>query len=168
MQRKDFTIAIAGLLVLALAIGVWLAPTGLGQAPSVTLTTLEGERIELDSLRGRPVLVTFWATSCATCIEEIPDLLALHEQFADQGLMIIGVAMSYDPPNLVKTFTERRALPYTIALDLDGSVAQAFDEVRVTPTNFLIDPDGRVVKKKLGLMDMTALRNQIAAMLARS
>jgi peroxiredoxin len=166
MQRKDLSIAIIGLLVLALAIGIWLAPTGLGQAPAVTMTTLSGERLTLDSLRGKPVLVTFWATSCGTCIEEIPDLVALHKQFSDQGLTIIGVAMSYDPPNLVKTFTERRALPYTIALDLDGSIARAFDEVRVTPTNFLIAPDGRIVKKKLGLMDMTAVRAQIDAMLA--
>ena len=165
MQRKDLSIALIGLIVLALAIGIWLAPTGLGQAPSVTMTTLKGEQLALDNLRGRPVLVTFWATSCGTCIEEIPDLVALHEEFADQGLTIIGVTMSYDPPNLVKTFSERRALPYTIALDLDGSVARAFDEVRVTPTNFLIAPDGRIVKRKLGLMDMTALRAQIAAML---
>lgn len=158
--------ALAGLVVLALAVGIWLAPTGLREAPAITLTTLQGERLALDSLRGRPVLVTFWATSCATCIKEIPDLVALHEQFAGQGLTIIGVAMSYDPPNLVKTFADSRQLPYTIALDLDGKVAQSFDQVRVTPTNFLIAADGRIVQKKLGLFDMDALRAQLTAMLA--
>lgn len=165
MQRKDIITAFIGLVLIALAVFTWLGTSGVRQAPDITLTTLKGEKLSMQSLRGKPVLVTFWATSCASCIKEIPDILKLHDSFADQGLEIIAIAMSYDPPNLVKNFTERRKLPYTIALDLDGSAAKAFEEVRVTPTNFLIAPDGSIAIKNIGLFNPQNMHNEIAAML---
>jgi len=165
MQRKDIISAVIGLSLIAVVIFVWLGPAGTRQAPDITLTTLKGEKLSMQSLRGKPVFVTFWATSCTSCIKEIPDILKLHDSFADQGLEVIAIAMDYDPPNLVKNFTEQRKLPYTIALDLDGSAAQAFEQVRVTPTNFLIAPDGRVVKKNIGLFNVEEMHEKIADLL---
>jgi peroxiredoxin len=165
MKRKDLISAVIGLTVIGLAVFVWLGPAGTRAAPDITLTTLNGEKLAMQSLRGKPVFVTFWATSCTSCIKEIPDMIKLHEAFADQGLEIIAVAMSYDPPNLVKTFTDKRKLPYTVALDLDGSAAKAFEQVRVTPTNFLIAPDGRIVIKNIGLFDVNEMHATIAGML---
>lgn len=168
MQQKNIIGVVIGLLLISLAGFVWLGPAGSRQAPDITLTTLKGERLSMQDLRGRPVLVTFWATSCSSCIKEIPDLLKLHAAFADKGLEIIAIAMSYDPPNLVKTFSEQRKLPYVVALDLDGRAAEAFDQVRVTPTNFLIAPDGRILKKNIGPFDSKDMHTTIAALLNKA
>ncbi|MEM7208481.1 MAG: TlpA disulfide reductase family protein [Pseudomonadota bacterium] len=167
MKTKDIAIgAVAALFISALAY-VWLAPAGFGSAPSVTFKTLTGEQIQLDDLRGKPVLVTFWATSCVGCMREMPHLIEMHHDLHAQGLEIIGVAMDYDPPNHVVETVESRQVPYTISLDIDGAIAAAFDQVRLTPTNYLINPDGRVVFKKIGEMDIAKLRDDIIQMLQK-
>ena len=112
------------------------------------------------------MLVTFWATTCAGCAKEMPHLVTLYEEFAPQGLEIISIAMSYDPPNQVLEMTKRKQIPYPIALDIDGSVANAFGNVTLTPTSFLIAPDGTIVKHKIGKMDMKKIKDYVIAMLA--
>jgi len=165
MNRRDRFALCGALLVITAAVALWLAPAGLGQAPAVTLKTIRGEAVELDELRGRPVLVTFWATTCASCMKEIPHLIELHETFHEQGLSIFAVAMSYDPPNQVLEFAETRRLPYDIALDVEGEVARAFDDVMLTPTTFLIAPDGRIVMHRIGLFDSDKVHAMIENML---
>lgn len=144
---------------------VWLSPGGLKQAPAVSIQTLDGNTVELASLQGKPVLVTFWATSCTGCVKEIPHLVDLYNEFAPQGLQLLAIAMSYDPPNHVVAMRDARQLPYTIALDLSGNAALAFGGVRLTPTSFLIAPDGRIVREKVGELDMNEVRAQLRAML---
>lgn len=165
MNRRD-SFALAGVIIIAIAAAIlWLAPTGLSQAPAATLKTIEGDVVELDELRGKPVLITFWATTCPGCMKEIPHLIELHEAFHEQGLSIYGVAMSYDPPNQVIEFARSRELPYQIALDIEGKIAQAFGDVMLTPTTFLIAPDGRIVMNKIGQFDTEHVRAEIEAML---
>ena len=165
MKTKDILI---GLFAVALLGGLGfllLAPSGLSKAPAVTLKTIDGETVELDALRGKPVLLTFWATTCSGCVKEMPYLVELHNTYGQQGLEVIGVAMAYDPPNQVLAMRERRGLPYTIALDLDSSAAQAFGDVKLTPTTFLIAPDGRIVYRKLGEFDHDFVAASIRDML---
>ena len=131
----------------------------------MTFTTLKGEKLNIGELRGRPVLVTFWATTCPGCLKEMPHLVELYEELGNAGFELIGVAMSYDPPNRVLELTTERQLPYPIALDLDGALAAAFGNVMLTPTSFLIDPDGRIIKHKIGEMDIGELRQQIENLL---
>ena len=155
---------LAGLFILAVAgvsFWLWLSPAGLKWAPDVTFTTLQGKRISMDGLRGRPVLVTFWATTCPGCLKEMPHLVELYEELGNGRFELIGVAMSYDPPNRVLELTTERQLPYPIALDLDGTLAAAFGDVMLTPTSFLIDPDGRIIRHRIGEMDMSELRREI-------
>lgn len=167
MKRKDILAgAIAAVLLGALAF-VWFAPgAGAQRAPDVEMVTLDGEELRLSELRGRPVLLTFWATTCPGCLAEMPHLIELHHELAAQGLAIIGVAMSYDPPEQVANLVERRQVPYHIALDSDGEVAKAFGDVRLTPTTFLISPEGRIVRQKIGEMDMHEVRPRIEQWLA--
>jgi len=139
--------------------------TGLKTSPDIALITLEGEELQLASLRGRPTLVTFWATTCNSCVKEIPHLIALYDEFAPQGLEIIAVAMDYDPPNRVLALRNARNIPYPIALDIHADAARAFGNVRLTPTSFLIAADGRIVYQRTGEMNMAALRRDILAML---
>ena len=119
----------------------------------------------MGELRGRPVLVTFWATTCPGCLKEMPHLVELYEELGNAGFELIGIAMSYDPPNRVLELTTERQLPYPIALDLDGALAAAFGNVMLTPTSFLIGPDGRIIKHKIGEMDINELRQQVESML---
>ncbi|MDR1424596.1 MAG: TlpA family protein disulfide reductase [Azoarcus sp.] len=119
-------------------------------APDIALTTLQGERLDTASLRGKVVLVNFWATTCTSCIAELPKLIATHEKFKARGLETLAVAMDYDPPEQVRAFVEKNALPFIVAPDARGAAAQAFGGVRLTPTTFLIDRQGRIQKKYLG------------------
>ena len=159
--------AIAGLaLVVVLAFAaVWFMPAGLREAPPLVGQTLDGRTLTLEQLRGKPVLVTFWATTCPSCVEEIPHLTELYRELNPKGLEIIGVAMAYDPPEQVRAMARQRQIPYPIVLDSEERIAREFDNVHLTPTSVLVSPEGRIVQYRLGLLDMPELRNTIAGML---
>ena len=168
MKAKD---RLAGFLALLLVAGtgyLWLSPSSLQRAPDIALKTLDGEVIDLAALRGQPVLVSFWATTCVGCIKELPHLIALHHELAPKGLQIVAVAMAHDPPNRVVAMRESHRIPYPIALDLDASIARAFGDISVTPTTFLIAPDGRVVTHHTGEMDIGKTRQQILNVLGQT
>ena len=143
-------LAIAGALVYAL--------TEKPAAPASTFTTLEGKSITLNDLRGKVVLVNFWATSCPGCVKEMPGLVQTYNQYKDRGFEIVAVAMSYDPPNYVANFAKTRQLPFPVALDVNGEHAHAFGDVQLTPTSFLIGKDGHIIEQKLGDMDFNKLK----------
>jgi peroxiredoxin len=129
--------------------------------PDVTFTTIAGKKIALKDLRGKPVIVTFWATDCPACIKEIPDLIDLHTQYHKQGLEIIAVAMYYDPPDHIVTMTKDQQLPYNVALDLKSEHAHAFGDVQLIPSTFLISPDGLFALKKTGVFDPAEMKTRI-------
>jgi peroxiredoxin len=131
------------------------------KAPDVTFTNITGKKIALKDLRGKPVIVTFWATDCPGCIKEIPHLIDLYTQYHKQGLEIIAVAMYYDPPNHVVTLTEDQQLPYHVALDLKAEHAHAFGDVQLIPSTFLISPDGLIDLKKTGAFDPAEMHTHI-------
>ena len=147
---------------------VWLAPAGLKDIPEITLLTIDGETLALANLRGKPLLLTFWATTCPACRKDMPHLIELYDELSPQGLEIIGIAMSYDKPSHVLSMRNARNIPYPVALDIDGAAAQAFGNVRLTPTSFLVAPDGRIVFHKTGAMDMPMLRKNILTMLKQA
>lgn len=148
---------IAAIAVLVLAIAGFFVFTQKPSAPDVAFTTLQGESFRTADLRGQVVLVNFWATTCTTCIKEMPALQRTHEKFAPRGYRTIAVAMDYDPPAQVKAYVERSGLPFTFALDARGEVARAFEGVRLTPTTYLIDKRGQIVQKYLGEPDFDKL-----------
>lgn len=169
MRLKDGITAALALGILAVLGIVWLSPTGTKQAPELTVTTTQSQEIRLADLRGRPVLVTFWATTCTSCVKEIPHLIDLYRELGPKGLEIIGVSMYYDPPIQVVEMIKRRGIPYPIVADVQKKVLRAFAlERAITPTTFLIAPDGRIVLQKTGLLDMEHLRAQIRSMLERA
>jgi peroxiredoxin len=148
-----------GLVVVAAAIGVsaylavWQAP----EAPQVRFKTLAGETLSTADLRGKVVLVNFWATSCVTCMAEMPRIVETYNKYKGQGFETVAVAMDYDPPNFVLSYVQQKALPFKVALDVDGAVARSFGNVRLTPTTFIIDKRGRMIKQYLGEPDFTQL-----------
>lgn len=165
MKPGNITIGVMAVVVIV-AIGyLTLPPAGPTASPAITLVTADGEQLALDSLRGRPLLVTFWSTTCSTCIQEMPHLIELHRELAPRGLEIIGIAMYYDPPNQVLAMRKSRNIPYTIALDMSAEAAQAFGDIRVTPSTFLIAPDGRIVYRQAGMLSMERVKKRILALL---
>ncbi|MFO1422943.1 MAG: TlpA disulfide reductase family protein [Candidatus Competibacteraceae bacterium] len=163
--NKETVVAGIALVVVLAVAAVWFMPTGLRPAPPLVGQTLDGHALTLEQLRGKPVLVTFWATTCPSCIEEMPHLIELYRELNPKGLEIIGVAMAYDPPEQVRTLVRQRQIPYPIVLDTQAQIAREFDNVRLTPTTVLISPDGHIVHYRLGLLDLPKLRKTIQEML---
>ena len=85
-------------------------------APQVSYTSLTGQQASTDSLKGKVVLVNFWATSCSGCVEEMPEIKKLHQQYGGRGLAVMAVAMSYDEPNYVIAYSRTHALPFFVCL----------------------------------------------------
>lgn len=142
--------AVIGALVIALA-GVGYATfTSSTPAPDVTFIDLKGQKVSTQSLRGKVVMVNFWATSCVTCVKEMPQMVETYNKYKGQGLEFVAVAMQYDPANYVINFTETRKLPFTVALDSGGDIARSFGDVSLTPTTFVIDKNGKIIKRYVG------------------
>ncbi|NWG75725.1 MAG: TlpA family protein disulfide reductase [Rubrivivax sp.] len=169
MKLSRPAVAVLAAVILAV-IGAlaWTSLTRLEPAPAVTYQLLDGSRVTTDDLRGKVVLVNFWATSCVTCVKEMPDIAATHEKFRDRGFETIAVAMSYDPPAFVSRFAETRQLPFAVAIDNTGEIARGFGDVRLTPTTFLINKRGEIVKRYVGEPDFAALHVLVDRLLAAS
>jgi len=166
MKFRTALISISvAILLSVLAYQLW-KPAGPQVIPDITLVTTRGEKIALDKYRGEPLLVTFWATTCTTCMQEMPHLIDLYNELSTRGLRVIGIAIFYDPPNRVLTVQDMRHIPYTIALDIDAQASRAFGNVELTPTTFLFDPDGNLVYRKVGAMEMDRMREKIGSMFA--
>ena len=158
----------AALTVLAIGGGAYFAWQGLGSAtpaPDVAYTLLDGQRTHLQALRGKVVLVNFWATDCTTCVKEMPNIVATHEKYKARGYETLAVAMSYDPPAYVMNFAETRKLPFGVAIDNTGSIAKSFGDVKLTPTSVLIDKKGQIVKRFVGEPDFAKLHELVEKLL---
>ena len=127
------------------------------EAPAATFTTLKGEKISLAEQAGKVVLVNFWATTCSVCAHEMPGLTRAYNAYKNKGFVVVAVAMPYDPPNYVLSYTQENKLPFPVALDVMGDAMKAFGEIRGTPTSFLIGKDGAIVERRTGELDFTRL-----------
>ena len=167
---KKWTPSPLTLILLGLIAWLWFRPPAevsdenLATPPwQVTLT--DGRVLTSEMLKGKVVLVNFWATSCPGCIKEMPDLVKTWQKYHSRGLETIAVAMSYDPPEYVLQFAEKNGLPFIVAPDAGGAVAQAFGNVRVTPTTFVIDKQGQIIQQYVGEPDFTQLHTLIESAL---
>lgn len=158
---KTQTKLISLVAAVAIAAGATFAGWQRAQAPQARFIALAGDAFSTADLRGNVVLVNFWATSCVTCVAEMPKMVDTWKRFAPRGYEMVAVAMSYDHPNAVAEFAQRRALPFRVALDTGGAVARAFGDVRVTPTTFLLDRRGRILATYVGEPDWQDLHARI-------
>ncbi len=167
MSRKNsgwFSLAI---VIIAAFIWGWLPSSHAKNlpAPNIKVTTITGKKIELAKLQGKPVMITFWATDCASCMKEIPILKDLYQEFHPQGLEIIAITMYYDIPSHVVQMAKAAKIPYDIALDLRGHNARMLGQVKLIPTTFLISPEGDIVEQITGLFDKDDMAKQITQLL---
>lgn len=161
---KKIAALIATLACVAALAWVWLAPPP--QAPQVVFPTLSGKQLAMTELRGNVVVVKFWATTCTVCLDQMPTTIDTFNQFRDRGLQVVAVAMQYDPANRVIAYTDSARLPFTVALDIQGKIARAFDDVNATPTTFLVDRHGRIVRRYVGDFDKAEFRSAIESALS--
>ena len=134
-------------------------------APNSRFILLDGSSKTLSDLRGKVVLVNFWATSCTSCVAEMPDLIKTFETYRLQGFHTVAVAMQYDPPSYVANFANSRKLPFDVAIDNTGIIANDWGKVQLTPTTFLVDKHGKIVKKYVGTPNFNELNALVQKLL---
>jgi peroxiredoxin len=135
-------------------------------APESTFVLLDGSKKTTADLKGKVTLVNFWATSCVTCVAEMPKIISTHNKYQAQGYDTLAVAMAYDPPSYVVNYAETRKLPFKVAIDNTGAVAKAWGDVQLTPTTFIVNKRGEIVKRFVGEPDFAALHQLIEKLIA--
>jgi peroxiredoxin len=165
MKRILYVAATAAVLAIGAATLFSSAPAA---APESTFVLLDGSKNSTTDLKGRVTLVNFWATSCVTCVAEMPKLIATHQKFKARGYDTLAVAMRYDPPSYVVNFSESRQLPFKVAIDNTGAIAKAWGDVQLTPTTYLVNKRGQIVKRYVGEPDFAELHTLIEKLLAEA
>ncbi len=161
-----------------LAVAIWAAPrllphlgavfgvrSGEALRPVYSVTTRDGHLVTQDSLRGRAVLVNVWATWCAPCRVEMPALQQIANQYANDGLVVLGLSVDRGPASEVDAFLAERKISYPVAIVDDRTIA-ALGGVRGYPTSFLLDRNGVVQHRVLGPIGVVSLRPAIGRVLA--
>ena len=165
---KPIRVVAIAALVLGCAGATAVALARRDAAPVVGYTLLDGSQHRSDALRGKVVLVNFWATSCTVCVKEMPALMATYRQFQSRGFETLAVAMRYDPPAYVVNYARSRELPFPVAIDNTGEIARRFGDVQLTPTTFVINRRGEIVKRYVGAPDFAELHSLLDRLLSES
>lgn len=165
-RKRLWPKVLAALVIVALAVFGTLSFLKRDVIPDVTFVTLQGKKITSQDLRGKVVMINFWATSCTTCVKEMPQMIDTYNKYKSDGLEYVAVAMAYDPPNYVLNFVETRKLPFTIALDTKGELAKSFGNVQLTPTTLVVGKNGEIIKKYVGEPEFSALHQLLEKALA--
>ena len=167
-MKKSFAAAGLAALLAAGAGAYYLATGSNNAAPMASYVLLDGSQKTTADLKGRVTLVNFWATSCVTCVAEMPKIIATYDKYHAQGFDTLAVAMSYDPPSYVVNYAQTRKLPFQVAIDNTGAAASAWGSVQLTPTTFLVNKRGEIVKRYVGEPDFADLHRLIEKLLAEA
>ena len=165
MKKIIYLAALAGVLAVG---GIAYVLSSAPLAPQSSFVMLDGSKQDTSSLKGKVTLVNFWATSCVTCVAEMPRIISTFEKYAPKGFDTIAVAMSYDPPSYVVNFAQTRALPFSVAIDNTGAVAKAWGDVKLTPTTFIVNKRGEIVRRYVGEPNFAELHSLIEELLAET
>ena len=133
-------------------------------APEFTLPDLDGNQIELSSMKGKVLILDFWATWCPPCKEEVPHLVSLQSKYRDQGLQIVGLSIDQGGAGDVKPFADEHGVNYTMLIAND-QIAKAYGGVSMIPTTFVVDRKGVVVKRFIGYTTPEAFEEAITPLL---
>ena len=159
---------VAALLAVVASAWMMFQSTHAQAAPESTFVLLDGSQKTTADLKGKVILVNFWATSCTTCVAEMPKIIATYDKYHARGFDTLAVAMSYDPPSYVVNFAQTRKLPFPVAIDNTGSVAKSWGDVRLTPTTYVVNKRGEIVKRYVGEPDFAELHRLIETLLAQA
>ena len=173
-RQRRFTLGtavlLAGFLALALALALQLArqnarqPTG-GSAPDFHLKLFDGGELRLSELRGQVLLLNFWASWCPPCRDEAPDLQALHSDFSEAGLTVIGINILESSREKALDFIDEFGLSYPNGEDTGQFIAKLY-RVEAPPESFLIDRTGEIQRFVLGAVSYDDMSRSIRELLA--
>ena len=136
-------------------------------APDFELQTVDGSSLKLSSLRGKAVLLNFWATWCGPCKVEMPWFVELQKQYGPQGLQIVGVAMDDATAEDIAKFAKDMQVNYPILLGKE-SVGESYGGVGVLPTTYFLDRSGKVIAREFGLQSRSVFVEHIKQALGQS
>lgn len=137
-------------------------------APDAIVTTIDGAELALADLRGKVVLLDFWATWCKPCRESMPALDKMHAQWSDRGLAVLGVSIDKNPAEVVPRFIDKYDLSYPIVLDTTPRPAWLQYHVAAIPVMFLIDAEGQIVAEWRGEIDTGDVHTAVEALLSKT
>ena len=166
-MRSKLLIGLAAAAAIGIGAAAYLGSAS-AAAPASTFVLLDGSQKTTADLKGKVTLVNFWATSCVTCVGEMPKVIATYDKYKAQGYDTLAVAMSYDPQSYVVNFAESRKLPFKVAIDNTGAVAKAWGDVALTPTTYIVNKRGEIVKRYVGEPDFAELHKLIEKLLAEA
>jgi len=137
--------------------------------PDVTVETLDGQQIDLGEQSGTVLLVNFWATWCPPCREEIPDLVALQKELGPQGFTILGISTDQEGAEAVRPFVDEYDINYPIVVDTARTLqASSLGPVYGLPTTFVVNADGQVVQRVMGMFPVDAMKPRLQKMLTEA
>jgi peroxiredoxin len=145
---------------------MWQNASAISVAPNSSFVLLDASKTTTADFKGKVTLINFWATSCVTCVAEMPKMVAAYNQHHSKGYDMVAVAMSYDPPSYVVNYAQTRKLPFKVAIDNTGAIAKAWGDVQLTPTTYLLDKKGAIVKRYVGEPNFAELNALIEKLLA--
>lgn len=132
--------------------------------PEFHLQDLWGREARSSDLKGKVILVNFWATWCPPCLYEIPHFVELHEKYSREGLIILGISMDQSGKEHVKSFVEEKGIPYQTLMG-DDKIVEDFGGIQGLPTTFVIDREGKIAEKLVGYHDFHAFESVIKDLL---
>ena len=171
LSKQTDKIKKLSLLLLALIIGILIVISfnfNQNNIPEFSITTLDNQTITEKNLAGKVTLIQFWATTCGTCIAEMPLLKKIHQQYSDQNYQTIAIAMSYDPEEQVRGFTQKNQLPFMVAMDKNNQLVQIFGNITLTPTTILVNPKGQIIGTFICPVDQNRLQEMIQTNLSNN
>jgi len=136
------------------------------EAPDFVLPDLENKPVKLSDFEGQVRIIDFWATWCPPCREEIPHFQALHEQYGDNGLTVIGISLDQNGTEAVIPFGRKMKMTYTSVIG-NPEVVQAYGGIQYIPTTFMIDKRGLIFRKYVGYTDLATLEGDVKTLLAQ-
>lgn len=155
---RKLSLVVTALLFLFVSVHTASAAT---QMPAFSLeNVVTGDTVDSTVFKGKALLVTFFATWCPPCMQEIPDLIKLQEQYAAKGFSVLGLSVDQGGAGIVKKLVEKRSINYPVLLATSGT-ARDFGGVVGIPTSFLINKKGQVVKKYPGYVPHMVLESDI-------
>lgn len=146
----------------------YLPPVFPRPAPAFVVHDLEGAEVASDAFEGKLMLLDFWATWCQPCVADLPNLTRLHEQYEQDGLVVLSVSIDEgdDAAKKVARMIKRRKTRHPVFLDATASPAWASYLVRVVPSQFLVDTEGRIVAQWSGKVDLGVVEAEIERLLS--
>lgn len=154
-------------LAATIAVSYLANPPRLRAAPVMTVTSLDGTQVNLAAADGKTRLVTFFSPDCPYSVKNLPILDSIQRRNSDDAFEVVGITMPYDSLEAVTKFSIEKNIDYRIVSDTEGSIGDAFENVRFTPTSFLIDSHGNISQRIVGRLDADKLQQQIDSIFAQ-